>query len=297
MTLKELVTDYLAHQRGKGLSPKTVELTGFALDTFIKWSHTGRNQIAEASQLDQKALDRYNVFLLESHRTPIGRSLSRASVRTYVRTLQTFIAWCQSENELSAKVKAHQPKAEKKLKEVLSRDEIDKIENAAELERDKLMVRLMADTGIRLGEMLSLRPSDLKEVGRERYVQVRGKTGERLVPVMPMLYTRLKRYAGRGDRIFMTVRKSPLTAQFEPLRPRSVENTLNYAATRAGIERRIYPHLFRHSFVTFWLRQHKNPVSLQHILGWSSLAMLKDYEHLMVSDDYQAMLDLHKTPA
>jgi integrase len=295
MDIKGLVADYIGHQRGKGLSPKTVELTGYALNTFVRWAQT--HKITEPSQLDQRVLDRYNTYLLEEHhiQKPTGRyPLSRASARTYVRTLSTFLTWCQNENELNPKVKAKQPKAQKKLKEILTRDEIDKLENVAELERDKLMIRLLADTGIRLGELLTLRASDLTEVGRERYIKVRGKTGERLVPLMPTLYMRLRRYAGRGDRIFMTVRKSPRTGVYEPLRPRSVENTLNYLAQQAGVEKRVHPHVFRHSFVTFWLRQHKNPVSLQHILGWSSLAMLKDYEHLVAADSYDAILDLFK---
>ncbi|MFI5284118.1 MAG: tyrosine-type recombinase/integrase [Candidatus Dormibacterales bacterium] len=296
MNLKDLVTDYTAHQRGRGLSPKTVELSRYALDTFTKWG--AANQVTEPSDLDQRALDRYSAYLINEHEVHVGtgwRRLSRATCRTYVRTLSTFLSWCQAEGELAGKVRAQQPRAEKKLKEILTREEIDKLENAAELERDKIMIRLLADSGIRLGELLSLRPSDLTEVGRERYVKVRGKTGERLVPVLPAFFTRLRRYAGRGPRIFMTTRKSPRTGIYEPLRARSVENMLKYAATKAGIEKRVHPHVLRHSMVTEWLRQHKNPVSLQHILGWSSLAMLRDYEHLVVSDSYDAMLDFHRS--
>jgi integrase len=87
--------------------------------------------------------------------------------------------------------------------DVLSRDEIDHLEDAARAEPDKVIVRLLADTGIRASELLGLRSSDLVERGRDRFIQVVGRSqggganGDkgRLVPVQPQLYRRLQRLA------------------------------------------------------------------------------------------------------
>ena len=57
------------------------------------------------------------------------------------------------------------------------------MEDAAVTERDKLMVRLLADTGIRVGELVRLTLNDLVERDRTHYVRVGGWTGERMVPI------------------------------------------------------------------------------------------------------------------
>jgi integrase/recombinase XerD len=60
-------------------------------------------------------------------------------------------------------------------------------------------------------------------------------------------------------------------------------------AREAGIEKPVYPHVFRHSFATEWLRRGGNIISLQRILGHSDLTMIQGvYSHLDTSDDYQA---------
>src|SRR5712692_5106767 len=253
--LERLVADYLAHQRSRGLSAHTAALTANVIEhTFLPWCK--KERVTAPEQLTQPVLDRWGTYLLTDHRTPAGKPLARESVRTYLRTLGSFVRWAQENNDtIGAKVKAHQPVAEHKLMETLTRAEIQDMEDAAGVDRDKLMIRLLADTGIRLGELLGLRRADLVEQGRERYIKVRGKGArERLVPLKPELFIRLRKYAdrgraaGTGERIFVTTRKSPKTGELEPLAPRSVQNMIKWTAKAAEIERAVHPHLFRHSY-------------------------------------------------
>ena len=59
----------------------------------------------------------------------------------------------------------------------------------------------------------------------------------------------------------------------------------------AGVRKRVYPHLLRHSFATWQLSRGMNPIQLAQILGHSSLAMIQNvYSHLSPSDAYEAML-------
>jgi len=83
--------------------------------------------------------------------------------------------------------RAKTPKSSKRLIDVLSRDEIQAMEDAAVTERDKLIVRLLGDTGIRVGELVRLTLNDLIERDRTHYLLVGGKTGQRMVPI-PRLY-------------------------------------------------------------------------------------------------------------
>ncbi len=298
--LEALVRDYLANQRSRGLSPRTAALTANVLEQqFLPW--TVKDGITAPDQLTQRVLDRWSSYLLEDHRTPTGGPLARESVRTYLRTLGSFLRWAQAEDAVGAKVRTRQPVREHRLLETLTREEITRMEDAADSQRDKLIIRLLAETGIRLGELLGLRSSDLTEQGRERYIKVKGKgSRERLVPLAPALFQRLRAYAlrgrpasTRGERIFVTNRRSPKTGEYEPLAPRSVQNMIHFCAQSAGIERSVHPHLFRHSYATWALRKGMNPLQLQRILGHRDLSMISTvYAHLTPADSYTAMMEL-----
>lgn len=67
------------------------------------------------------------------------------------------------------------------------------------------------------------------------------------------------------------------------------------AAEKAGITKRVYPHVLRHSFATWQLSRGMNPVQLAEILGHSSLTMIHAvYSHLSPVDAYEAMLRAYR---
>src|SRR5260370_11129448 len=253
--LQSVIGDYLAHQRGRGLAPRSIKQAVDVVECqFLAGSV--REGVPAPDQLSQRVLDRFGAHLLEDRTTPSGKPLARETVRTYLRTLGQFLRWAQFEDAVAAKVKLQTPARQRRLLETLSREEIQHMEDVASTERDKLMIRLLADTGIRLGELLGLRGADLVEQGRdERYIKVRGKGArDRLVPLQPRRYIRLRKYAERGRptstrgaRIFVTARKSPKTGGYEPLAPRSVQDTIKWLAHAARHERAVHPHLFPHS--------------------------------------------------
>jgi len=250
--------------------------------------------ITEAQQLDQRLVSTWSAFLLERPKAN-GDTLSRASVRTYVRTLSGLLNWGQDEKRIGPDLKARQPKLKRVLIKTLTRDEIQKMEDAAQNIRDALIIRLLADSGIRLGELLGLRADDLLERGRERFIRVNGKTDMRDVPLTPTLYMRLKKYAigHPGERIFQTNRKAGRSGQQEPLASRTVQNMVKYLAISAGITVRVHPHLLRHSFATRCLQRNMNPLALQKILGHSDLTMIsRTYSHLTPSDSFDALLKM-----
>ncbi|HEV2953938.1 MAG TPA: tyrosine-type recombinase/integrase, partial [Candidatus Dormibacteraeota bacterium] len=89
------------------------------------------------------------------------------------------------------------------------------MEDAPSTERDKLIIGVLADTGIRVGELVNLTTGDLIERDRTHYLRARGKTGERMVPI-PRLFRRLQRFAEKGrpkdagsDRLFITLGAAP----------------------------------------------------------------------------------------
>jgi site-specific recombinase XerD len=289
-----LVNDFLADRRSNGLSLRTIEAYEYPLTRqFLPFC--AAEGVTDPGQLTAQLVGKFTTHLLEDG----GRhgQLSRASVRSYVRSCRVFLAWAGKADGGATVVGASpkMPKPEKPIIEVLSRSEIQSMEDSAHTERDKLIIRVLADCGLRLGELLALRVNDILEPRRgEFFLKVRGKgSKERLVPLPAPLRRRL-RTLGRGaegqDRIFRSLRQGA-GGEHHPLTSSGAEQCVRLAAREAGISRRVYPHLLRHSFATNWLRKDGNVVSLRNVLGHFDLSMIQGtYAHLDTSDDYRAAM-------
>jgi site-specific recombinase XerD len=88
-----------------------------------------------------------------------------------------------------------------------------------------------------------------------------------------------------SSRIFLGNRRSARTGNHEPLSSSGVDQLIRDLAVTAGITKRVYPHLFRHSFITNYLRSGGNPILCAQVVGHETLAMITStYQHLVVSD-------------
>src|SRR5262249_44801950 len=123
--------------------------------------------IGDVEQLTRPALSGLSAQLLEEGGKS-GRPLSRHTIASYLRSINVFLSWAEAEGE-SVAGRAKAPKSSKRIIDVLSRDEVQAMEDAATTERDKLIIRLLADTGIRVGELVRLTLDDLIERDRTYY--------------------------------------------------------------------------------------------------------------------------------
>ncbi|EQD28923.1 phage integrase family protein, partial [mine drainage metagenome] len=141
---------------------------------FLPWCAS--EEIQNPGDLTPQVVGRFTARLIE-RQGPRG-PLSRSTVRSYVRAVRVFLAWVQTPEGGAAAVGASPrlPRPEQRVLDVLTREEIQTMENAAKTERDKLIVRVLADCGLRLGEVLALRAEDLWEPRRGEFaLKVRGK--------------------------------------------------------------------------------------------------------------------------
>jgi site-specific recombinase XerD len=291
--IESLAAEFVTDCRARGLSIRTCQWYADTLRReFLAWA--AREKVTDPSQLTPALVGSYTAHLLDEGGE--RGALSRATVRGYVRAVRVFLAWAEAEGGATVGASPKLPKAERVLVDVLSREEIARMENTAKTERDRLLVRVLADCGLRLGELLGMRADDLRDDHGKPTIKVTGKgSRDRLVPLAPALHRRLRRYlAGRDatgrDPVWMALRKGP-DGHYGPLTKNGAEQAVRNLAREAGITRRIYPHLFRHSFATEWLRRGGNVISLQHVLGHADLGMISQvYSHLSVGDDYDAAM-------
>ena len=176
------------------------------------------------------------------------------------------------------------PKAGRHLPDVLSTGEIDRIIAAVDIStvkgrRDSAMLEVLYSCGLRVTELVSLRMSDL--FFGEGYLRVTGKGNkQRLVPVSGVARDKVqvyledrRRIATDAAEVFLSNRRGPLTRVM-------VFTIIRQAASRAGIDKRISPHTFRHSFATHLLEGGASIRQVQEMLGHESIITTEIYTHL-----------------
>lgn len=184
---------------------------------------------------------------------------------------------------------APRKKREKLPEEILSEDEIKAMLEACSSLRDRAFTSLLFETGARIGEILNLR---IKHVVFSdwggAYVMLNGKTGMRRVTVIssvPLLATYLDMNQGKNDpeSDFWTMRRNGAFTYA------AARKMLKELAKKAGIKKRIHPHLFRHSAATK-LAKIFTESQMKTYLGWTGgSAMPAIYVHLSAKDTEDAV--------
>lgn len=164
----------------------------------------------------------------------------------------------------------------------LTFEEVNRIAEAAKQgrkgERNYLLIRTLFETGLRISEALSLTPRLIGEYEEHAVLYIKGKGNKpRMVACPDNLAFRIKSYAYSNeleldDRIFNINRQRAW-------------QIVQFAAKRAGIKKKVYPHLFRHSDAIHRLRLTGNPKALQYHLGHSSTLMTMRYLTTLTAED------------
>lgn len=281
--LRGLIAEYLEHLAAR-CRPKTVTARRNVLErVFLRW--VDAQGVAELDEVTPGLLDRFSTHL-QTEPGALGRPLSEVTVATYCREVNIFLGWVAKGSGL----RAESPQLLPRQIEVLTREEMLSMEKACTTDRDKLIVRLLADTGIRAGELVNLQAADIvREEGRA-FIRVRGKRGARIIGIDPGLYRRLHAYAdGRLGQLFVSSRGKPR----KPLTDDGVRQVVQDAATLAGITKPVTSHLLRHSFATWYLNAGGDPLSLRRDLGHASLRMIDQvYVHLAGRDRHDSLMRL-----
>ncbi len=179
------------------------------------------------------------------------------------------------------------PKTERKLPEVLSVGEIDAVISAIDLStdtgrRNKAIIETLYSAGLRVTELVNLRISDI--FFGEGFIRVTSKGDkQRLVPVGSRAKKEIDSYmadrnrmpVGRGfeDILFLNRRGEKLTRIM-------IFTIVRKLAGKAGINKNVSPHTFRHSFATHLIEGGADLRAVQEMLGHESIITTEIYTHL-----------------
>jgi integrase/recombinase XerC len=266
-------------QTEKARSRETVRAYMSDLDDFRRYlASREREQLTSVDMIDS-----YHVrgFLADR----FGK-IRKVSVGRKLAALRTFFRFLVREGIISINPAAaiRAPKREKPLPRSLTVDEIDRFfsRNQDMQKRDAAIFELIYSSGLRIGELTSLKVEDLDL--KNGWVRVVGKgRKERYVPVGSVAVAALDAYlplrAVAATRRGLAETEGPLFLNYRggPLSSRGIRRILKTYLDSAGLARDASPHTFRHSFATHLLYGGADLRSIQELLGHSSLSTTQRY--------------------
>ncbi len=232
---------------------------------------------------DKKAI--INMFL------DLKKKYSDSTIMDYENVMKRFYKWLYGKLPDFMDIKFNHKRSHDKKIDLITRYDIEELINACNNTRDKALISLLYDSGCRIGEILTLRTSDVIFDEYGLILNVHGKTGNRSVRIIGDSIAYLKDYLKSKDDsdyyLFTGLKKNNL---HEPMKYYDARKLLLNLKERTGIDKRIYPHLFRHTRAS--ILASKVPESpLENQMGWvHGSKMTSVYVHLSMRDQDNAIL-------
>ena len=290
--MQNLVEDFLVYLRHeRGLSEHTQRTYQALLGKFIAWA-------AKQGVKDWKSVELNQLmdFLSHERERAVGgepsdspRRLSGESVYLEIAALRAFYRFAEQEKLLPLNVAENLslPRRWRRLPKALSEEEINQLLQPEKPETpatlcDQAILELAYASGLRLAELRNLRLEQLHlQVG---FINVIGKGNkERVVPVGQKAREALERYQEVGrPRLVKPVSTGEvfLNRRGKPFRPVTMWLRIKKRARRAGISRKVTPHMLRHSFATHLLEHGADLRVIQELLGHASISTTEVYTHV-----------------
>lgn len=269
--IEEKMRIYLATKRLDGMSAKTIKNYNYIL---IKFASAVRKPLSTISTMDLR-------MYLAMYQSNTG--IKPGSVNAIIYALKSFFSWLVNEEYIiknpMSKIKA--TKEPKRLRHAMSVEEIERLRLATKTDREKALIEFLISTGCRLSEVVGINKEDLNMY--EMSLSVIGKGNkERKVYFSTSAKLLIKKYLetqkGESPALF-TSGKYP----YGRLGGRAIEREIKKIAERAGFDKSVYPHLFRHSYATHKLNSGMPLPVLQKLMGHESPDVTLIYAEL--SDD------------
>ena len=285
-----------------GVSKQNREL----INGFIDWCFSNRigehRAVKYISTLKHIAIDLNMDFdkvtkkEMEAHIGRLERSdKSNWTKHDYKIAIKKFYTWLNGgkESDLTDWIKTTLSKKETRMpEELLIEEEVLELIGAAKSPRDKALIALMWDVGARIGEIASIKIKNLTFDEYGMSVLLNGKTGPRRVRAVwsiQYIMSWLEMHPDKKNNNAMLW----VNSENKPISYQAVRKQLIRITNRAGINKKITPHLFRHSRATF-LARHLTEAEMNIYFGWvQGSDMAATYVHLSGRDVDKSILKAH----
>jgi site-specific recombinase XerD len=276
--LHDAYTDFILSRQAMQCTIATLKFYENTAGKFLSWVET--QSITSPPEITARHVRAYLAELT-------ARKLSDWTVNDHARAIRTLLKFFHAEGYMSAPVKFDMPKVAKKRLPVLTASEVDTVVKACTSKRNKAIILVLVDTGLRSSELTNLTWGDV-DFSNGLTKVIRGK-GRKDRSVVIGATTRRALLAYR--RLLSNSTDSAPLIQNQSGR-RFTGNGLSQIFKRLKIKTGIHvnPHALRRTFVILSLRAGIDPLHLQALLGHAKLDMVMYYAQ-MVDDD---LLQAHK---
>ncbi len=295
-----LIDAYIQDHIGGNHSEKTLEWHQTALGLMQHFFQ----EVLDITQIEEVEADDISAWFAHLRKTlgARGKLRSERTIQTYARSARAFFHWLIRRGTLEVNPfdRVVFPKVGRPLIQTITDEEFEQLlfacapPNETGLLAERATVRnrailwLLYDTGIRVSELTNLRVDDVDR--KKGVITVLGKgSKERRVALGQNCLRNLSYYMDKyrpnaeelaewgsagEDHLFLSETRQPLTKN-------GMEMLFKRLKTRAGITgKRISPHILRHTFAMNYLLKSNDPFSLQELLGHEDLTTVLNYIHM-----------------
>lgn len=278
--LKRRYLRYLKLERN--YSPNTIEAYTHDIDYLLNFLR------GEQIGVEDVRLEHLETFAATIHEFGVSAT-SQARILSGVRSFFRFLVLDGVLRDDPSEL-LESPSVGEHLPEVLSTEEVDRMEAAIDLskwegQRNRAIIEVLFSCGLRVSELVSLKFSDV--FAEEKYLRIVGKGDkERLVPISDTALNEIKLWLfdrnlmkikpGEQDYVFLNRRGAHLTRTM-------ILIMIKRTAEEAGITKTVSPHTLRHSFATALLQGGANLRAIQEMLGHENIKTTQIYTHIDIT--------------
>jgi integrase/recombinase XerC len=292
--MQEVFNKYLNYlQVERNASPYTVR--NYTTDLLGFFHFLQERGLDSLKEVDKTVLRDYLSYLM-------ARRFVRASIARKLSAIRSFYRYLLREEIISTNPIATtvSPKLDKRLPLFLTIDEAKRLVEAPDLttplgQRDRAFLELLYASGLRVSELANLNLEQITLDTRE--IRVWGKGAkERMVLMGKPAARALLTYLTQGRPVLLGNRKTNavfLNRSGGRLTMRSVQSILQEYANQVGLDRRVHPHMLRHTFATHLLDGGADLRVVQELLGHASLSSTQIYTHVSKAQARKVYLAAH----
>lgn len=296
MSWKERIKDfenYLKFERN--FSDNTLEAY---ISDLNKLKHFSENELegTSPSDISYSEIQEYLFHLSK-------QKISERSQARWISSVKTFFKYLVEDEIRDDNPSAllESPKLGIYLPDTLSFEEINTLINAIDFDsnlgiRNHCILEILYGCGLRVTELINLKISNINF--KEKYIKVEGKGDKiRLVPLADYTAEIIKKYMN-SVRVFGKINKKSEDILILNSRGASMSRVMVFIiikdlVLKAGINKKISPHTFRHSFATHLLQNGADLRFIQEMLGHSSITTTEIYTHLETEELRDVILNYH----
>ncbi len=294
--MQEVFNKYVNYlEAERNVSPYTVR--NYTTDLLGFFSFLRDKKVSSLNEVDKQVLRDYLSYLME-------QGFVKASIARKLSAIRSFYRYLLREGMVptSPVATTSSPKLDKRLPSFLSIEEVNRLLEAPDLstpqgQRDRALLELLYASGLRVSELANL---NIEQVNLDTdEIRVWGKgSKERVVLMGKPADEALRTYFSQGRPKLFGAKIRMTNALFinrygERLTERRVQRLLEKYAKIADIDRRVYPHMLRHTFATHLLDGGADLRVVQELMGHANLSSTQIYTHVTKSQARKVYLAAH----